>query len=157
TARGQLERRELVLVLLHAEGLVGLGEAAALSLRRGDPIWSIVRELESIGPGPDGRLQQAASLSPPARAALEIALLDLRAKLAGEPAWRTLGAEAARPIACNATLTAAAPDQVAQQALSWAERGFETFKLKVGMGGDVEQVAAARRALPSGAKVRVDA
>jgi L-alanine-DL-glutamate epimerase-like enolase superfamily enzyme len=157
TARGRLERRALVLVRLHAEGLVGLGETAALSLRGGDPLASIVRELESIRPGPDGCLQQPTSLSRPARAALEIALLDLRAKLAGEPAWRTLGAEAARPLTCNATLTAGTPGEVTRQARAWAERGFETFKLKAGMDGDVAQVAAARRALPSGATLRVDA
>ena len=157
TARGHLERRELVLVRVHAGGLVGLGEAAALSLRGGDPLGQIVCELESARPLPEGGLEKPAGISPPALAALAIALLDLEAKLAGEPAWRILGADAARPIECNATLTAGPPEEVARQARAWAERGFETFKLKVGMDSDVEQVAAARRALPGDARLRVDA
>jgi L-alanine-DL-glutamate epimerase-like enolase superfamily enzyme len=41
--------------------------------------------------------------------------------------------------------------------VAWAERGFKTFKLKVGMDGDVEQVRAARQALPDDALLRVDA
>jgi o-succinylbenzoate synthase len=157
SAQGRLERRELVLVRLHAGGLVGLGEAASLSLRGGDPLELIVRELESARPLPDGGLEKPAAISLPALAALEIASLDLRAKLAGEPAWRTLGADTARPIACNATLTAGSPEQVVRQARAWAEQGFRTYKLKVGMEGDVEQVEAARRAVPADARLRVDA
>ena len=46
---------------------------------------------------------------------------------------------------------------VAAQALAWAERGFRSFKLKVGMEGDVEQVSAARGAVGPEARLRVDA
>lgn len=149
TARGRLKRRELVLVKLHSDGLVGLGETTALSLRGGEAVPRIVEELRSFQAGDD--------LSFEARAALAIAQLDRAGKAAGEPAWRTLGAKAARPVECNATLSAGAPEDVARQAAMWAELGFTTFKLKVGMDGDVEQVAAARAALPADAKLRVDA
>src|SRR5437667_11972801 len=81
TARGRLGRRELVLVRVHAGGLVGLGETAALSLRGGETLGAIVEELEAL---------EAAAVSPVARAAVEIALLDLAGKAAGEPAWRVL-------------------------------------------------------------------
>jgi L-Ala-D/L-Glu epimerase len=148
TARGRLERRELVLVRVHAGGIVGLGETAALSLRGGETLGAIVEELETL---------ETAAVSRVTRAAVEIALLDLAGKAAGEPAWRLLGADAARPLECNATLTAGAPADVAGQAREWAERGFGTFKLKVGMDGDVAQVAAAREALPADAALRVDA
>ena len=39
------------------------------------------------------------------------------------------------------------PGAVADNAREWAARGFETFKLKVGMEGDVEQVPAVREAV----------
>ena len=39
----------------------------------------------------------------------------------------------------------------------WAARGFETFKLKVGMDGDVAQVLAVREAVGPRAQIRVDA
>src|SRR5919197_5212364 len=48
TARGRLERRELVLVKLHADGLVGLGETAPLSLRGGDSLARIVEDLRAF-------------------------------------------------------------------------------------------------------------
>jgi L-Ala-D/L-Glu epimerase / N-acetyl-D-glutamate racemase len=168
TARGHLERRELVLVRVHAEGLVGLGETAALVLRGGDPLARIVADLERCSQllertdleprrwaDPMARLRPG--VATPATAAVEIALLDLAGKAAGEPAWRVLGAKEAAPLECNATLTAGTPDDVARQALEWAARSFETFKLKVGIEGDVEQVGAAREALGPEATLRVDA
>jgi len=148
TARGRLARRELVLVRAHSGGLVGLGETAPLSLRGGEPLAAIVADLEQNG---------ADAVSLPARAAIEIALLDLAGQAAGQPAWRVLGASEARPVECNATLTAGPPDEVAEQARIWATRGFRTFKLKCGMDGDVEQAAAVRAALDPDARLRVDA
>jgi L-alanine-DL-glutamate epimerase-like enolase superfamily enzyme len=149
TARGRLERRELVLVRAHAGGLVGLGETTSLSLRGGRALALVVEELERFGEG--------SRLSNEAAAAVAIARLDLAGKAAGEPAWRTLGAASARPVECNATLTAGEPDDVVRQAAGWLERGFRSFKLKVGMDGDVAQVAAARAALPDHVRLRVDA
>jgi L-alanine-DL-glutamate epimerase-like enolase superfamily enzyme len=158
TVRGRLERRELVLVRLHADGIVALGETTSLSLRGGDGLDAIVQELRSVRPDQfEGDERSRSGLSTEARAALEIALLDLAGKVAGEPAWKMLGAEAVRPIECNATLTAGAPADVAAQARAWAARGFKTFKLKVGIEGDVAQVVAARQALQGDAKLRVDA
>jgi L-alanine-DL-glutamate epimerase-like enolase superfamily enzyme len=168
TARGRLERRELVLVRIHAEGLAGLGEAVPLALRGGDSLAGIVADLERNGVLlADAEVDPAfwarptalllAGTSTQAAAAIEIALLDLAGKVAGDPAWRLLGAPDARPLRCNATLTAGKPEEVARQGLAWAERGFDTFKLKVGMAGDVEQVLATRDAVGPGARLRVDA
>jgi L-alanine-DL-glutamate epimerase-like enolase superfamily enzyme len=96
-------------------------------------------------------------LPPPAAAAIEMALFDLAAKAAGEPLWRLLGAESAEPVRCNATLVAGAPEEVARSARAWADLGFTTFKLKLGVGEDLNQVEAVRAALGPGARIRVDA
>lgn len=58
---------------------------------------------------------------------------------------------------CNATLVAGEPEAVAEDALAWAEQGFETFKLKLGAGDDIGQVRAVREALGPAALIRVDA
>jgi O-succinylbenzoate synthase len=39
----------------------------------------------------------------------------------------------------------------------WSAEGFRTFKLKVGLPGDIAQVAAARSMLGSDARIRIDA
>ena len=153
TARGRLERREMVLLRLRGEdGHEGLGEAVPLSLRGGgSSLGEVRRELEdSAGEPHEG-------LSPPARAAVEVARLDLEARRLGVPLWRALGAESAAPVICNATLVAGPPTAVAADAERWAARGFSTFKLKVGVPGDVGQVQAVREALGHEARIRVDA
>jgi muconate cycloisomerase len=169
TARGRLERREMVLVRLRTdEGLEGLGEAVPLSLRGGVALEDVVAEIrERVAPqlvGIDldaespGQVESiAAGLSAPAAAAIDVARLDLAAKLVSLPLWRALGAKEAQPVACNATLVAGPPAAVAADADRWAERGFGTFKLKVGVPGDVGQVAAVRDAVGPRARLRVDA
>jgi L-alanine-DL-glutamate epimerase-like enolase superfamily enzyme len=168
TARGRLERRDMVLVRLRTdEGIEGFGEAVATSLRGGAAASTLAREIDQsaapqltgldpnaypLPPGWSGR-----GLSTPARAAVEVARLDLAAKLAQMPLWRLLGAEACQPVSCNATLVAGPPRAVAADAERWAARGFETFKLKVGVPGDVGQVEAVRHAVGPTARLRVDA
>src|SRR4029077_20298282 len=52
TARGRLDRREMVLLRLRTEeGPVGLGEAVPLSLRGGTSLAEVVRELEELAAG----------------------------------------------------------------------------------------------------------
>ncbi len=168
TARGRLERRELVLVRLRTDqGIEGFGEAVPLSLRGGPDVSSIEREIRRIAERgfmevepADGEAIAGAipkELGNETRAAIEMALLDLAAKRAGVSAWSLLGAESAEPIPCNATLAAGLPDAVAQDAGRWAERGFSTFKLKVGVPGDLAQVKAVRDAVGPDARIRVDA
>ncbi len=94
TARGRLERREMVLVRMRSdEGLEGLGEAVAMSLRGGADATALAREIEEqaspaltgIDPhmDPPATEWSAAGLSPAVRAAAEVARLDLVAKLSG--------------------------------------------------------------------------
>jgi o-succinylbenzoate synthase len=171
TARGRLDRRELLLVRLRTEeGDTAFGEAAPLSLRGGPGLDDIARDLsERCRPLLEGgridpqdwaapaRACAKAGISPQTLAAVEIAMLDLAGKLTERPAWKVLGAERAGAVPCNATLAAGGPQAVAERARSWAALGFRTFKLKVGVNGDLEQVAAVREALGAEARIRVDA
>jgi o-succinylbenzoate synthase len=159
TARGRIERREMVLLRLRSDdGLVGLGEAVPLSLRGGAGLARVVAELKQLGERTsldEATLRSdALALSPPARCAALTALLDLRGRRAAEES-PTLGAPA--PVECNATLVAGDPSAVAADAEGWAAEGFSTFKLKLGAGDDVGQVRAVREAVGVEAKIRVDA
>jgi o-succinylbenzoate synthase len=160
TARGRLDRREMVLLRLRADdGLVGLGEAVPLSLRGGTALVQVVAELEQIGERnllDEATLQSdALGLSAPARCAALTALLDLRGRRAA--AQRSAGPAETEGIECNATLVAGEPTAVAAEATNWAEDGFTTFKLKLGGGDDFAQVFAVREAVGPRARIRVDA
>jgi len=160
TARGRLDRREMVLLRLHSDdGLVGLGEAVPLSLRGGGSLARVVEELERLGERDsldEATLRSdAVGLSAPTRCAALTALLDLRGRrAAAEGSAAGVEAEA---IECNATLVAGEPAAVAAEAARWAEDGFNTFKLKLGTSDDFGQVFAVREAVGPRGRIRVDA
>jgi L-alanine-DL-glutamate epimerase-like enolase superfamily enzyme len=170
TARGELRDRQLILVRIRGEGLEGLGETASLSLRGGVGIEKIADEIrERCWPALlDGRVDPARIWSAIARcrnrgasaqalAAVDIAVHDLVGRATGDPVWRLLGATEASPVVCNATLPAANPAETRRLAEEWRSQGFRTFKLKVGLAGDVTQVATLRQALGPEVAIRVDA
>lgn len=163
TARGVLQRREMVLLRVRDEdGVVGLGEAVPLALRGGIWLTEVVRELEGWA-----EAREVTELSAPARCAIATALMDLRGRRATGSAPAGAPTEA---VPCNATLVAGAPEEVAAQALRWSQDGFTTFKLKLGAESakirvqhafsrtrDVSTVRAVREALGAEARIRVDA
>jgi muconate cycloisomerase len=160
TARGRLDRREMVLLRLRSEdGLTGLGEAVPLSLRGGPELGRVVEELQLFETldvwEEEALIGGGASLSAPARCALLTALLDLRGRRAAAAVSPVAGEP--EPLPCNATLVADEPEAVAEDAVRWAKDGFTTFKLKLGIGEDVGQVRAVRRAVGPQAKIRIDA
>ncbi|HEX5983992.1 MAG TPA: mandelate racemase/muconate lactonizing enzyme family protein [Solirubrobacterales bacterium] len=164
TARGVLQRREMVLLRIRDEdGVVGLGEAVPLALRGGVRLTEVVQELEEWA-----EHRRDEGLSAPARCAVAVARMDLLGRRAAGSAAVTGSTEA---VPCNATLVAGPPNEVAVQAERWAEDGFSTFKLKLGAesardrrigdlartrDSDVEQVRAVREALGPEARIRVD-
>jgi L-alanine-DL-glutamate epimerase-like enolase superfamily enzyme len=170
TARGELRNRKLILIRIRGEGVEGLGETAALSLRGGVDIGQIAAEIrERCWPALlDGGVEperiwsaiarcRNRGASPQALAAVDIALHDLVGTASRDPVWRLLGAGEAAPVVCNATLPAANPAATRVMAQEWHEQGFRTFKLKVGLAGDVTQVATVRQTLGAEVAIRVDA
>lgn len=177
TARGVLDRREMVLLRLRTDsGLEGLGEAVPLSLRGDRSLQEVEQairdgaarlvnlDLDAAAEDPLGfavatmvELTASGRLDPAAAAALESALFDLVAKAAGQPVWQLLNATEAGRVECNATLTAGEPEAVAAQAREWAVEGFATFKVKLGArDDDAATVGAVRAAVGSDARIRVD-
>jgi o-succinylbenzoate synthase len=144
TASAVITRRELVLLRLEAsDGSVGHGEAAPFEPYDGVPLE---RALAALSGG--------AGLRPPqARAAEEVARLDLEARADGRP----LAEPQRDSLPVNMTLPAGPPDEAAAAAREGLGRGFACFKLKVGMPDDAERVAAVREAVGPWPALRVDA
>ncbi|HET7443657.1 MAG TPA: mandelate racemase/muconate lactonizing enzyme family protein [Solirubrobacterales bacterium] len=186
SANGTLTEREMVLLRVRdEEGRIGLGEAVPLSLRGGVTIERVVEDLRRLGDGevldralarldeedgfdPEGdRFDGDEELSLPARCAVQTALMDLveRRQADPPPPEPRIGPTVAvvgyrhdpGPVPCNATLVAGEPSAVAEDALRWREEGFETFKVKVGVGEDVARVQALREAVGAECSIRVDA
>ncbi len=158
TARGSLDRRQIVLLRIRCEdGLTGLGEGVPMSLRGGDSLDVVVGDLENWGARALAGEQGLAGMCPPARIAAATALADSESARLGVPLHELLRPGAA-PVAieCNATLTAGTPAEVLRQAEAWAGDGFTVFKLKLGAGDDLGQVEAVRKGLGETVKIRID-
>ncbi len=93
--------------------------------------------------------------------AVDVALWDLKAKLAGEPLWRLLGGHDPRVEVYAGGIDLDLPlDQLREQTRANLERGFRAIKIKVGrdrLGEDVERVAAMRELLGEDIPLMVDA
>lgn len=99
-----------------------------------------------------------------ALSAIDIALWDLKGKIAGLPVCRLLGGNLTRvPVYASGGWTSYADDQLVDEMKSMVERGFTHIKMKVGFGGgtqpnrDVERVRKVRDAVGPDIRILVDA
>ncbi len=93
-----------------------------------------------------------------AKAAVEMAALDLQGRALGVPVHGLLGGALRDEVGLNAWIGAVPPDQAAREASAWMSRGFRTAKIKVAGATDegVERVAAVRAAVGDRLALRVD-
>jgi L-Ala-D/L-Glu epimerase len=144
TSSGVVSERELLLLRLEGgDGTVGWGEAAPFEPYDGVPLERAIAALSGGG----GRRP------PQARAAEEIARLDLEARQEGRP----LADPVREALPVNMTLSAGPPAEVAEQARDGLRAGYACFKVKVGLPDDAERVAAVRQAVGPWPALRVDA
>ena len=144
TAAGVVSARELVVLRLEAsDGTVGWGEAAPFEPYDGVPLERAIAALSGGG----GRRP------PQARAAEEIARLDLEARQEERP----LAEPVRDALPVNLTLPAGPPSEVAERAREGLRAGYACFKVKVGLPEDSERVAAVREAVGPWPALRVDA
>jgi o-succinylbenzoate synthase len=172
TAAGTIETRSGVLVWISEGGEtgsdapVGVGEATPL------PGWTeslaacraaVGRALDRLETdGPEAALAEASG-TPAARHGVSLALLDLRARVAGVPLYRQLSEgtpETVSSVPVNATVGDGRIMETVGAALEAVRAGFGTLKLKVGtreIAIDAGRVEAIRSEVSDDLRLRVDA
>ncbi len=144
TSGGVVSARELLLLRLEArDGTVGYGEAAPFEPYDGVPLERAAAALTGGG----GRRP------PQARAAEEIARLDLHARQEERP----LAEPRKDSLPVNMTLAGGPAEEVAERARAGMGEGYACFKLKVGLPDDAERVTAVREAIGPWPALRLDA
>ncbi|HYD97935.1 MAG TPA: N-acetyl-D-Glu racemase DgcA [Alphaproteobacteria bacterium] len=156
-SRGSKTSAEVVVAELRDGDLVGRGECVPYR-RYGETVEGVVAEIEHLIPkvaaGLDRLALQAALPSGAARNAVDCAFWDLEAKRAGRRVWELAGLPAPGTVTTAFTISLGPVEQMAADAAKAAHRPL--LKLKVGGEGDIERVAAVRRAAPN-SRLIVDA
>jgi len=158
TSHGAADEKELVIAAIGG----GLGEASPVSYY-GESIDTIksylskakaaigddLYRLEDI----NERLNKVAANNGAAKAAIDIAIHDAIGKQLNMPVYKLLGITPRDDIATSYTISINSPDNMKRQ--TEANPGYRVYKVKVGVPGDIDMVAAVREA--TDAKIRVDA
>ena len=119
-------------------------DQARIELANSDPM-----ELETLGK----KLDSIAAWNYSAKAAVDIAMHDLICKKLGIPIYKYFGITPRNDLATSFTISISDPDNMKKQTLQ--SPGYQVYKVKVGVPGDIEMVAAVRDATK--ARIRVDA
>ena len=171
TALRRVDSVEDVIVELHTDtGAVGYGEAPPTGVITGDTTGAIIGALKDhiiktiIGRDVDDfealtdSVQKCIIHNSSAKAAVDMALWDLYGQLYNIPVYKLLGGSKDK-IVTDITISVNIPEEMARDAITAINRGYDTLKVKVGVNPklDVERLSAIRNAIGSRAKLRIDA
>ncbi|MEL6690943.1 MAG: N-acetyl-D-Glu racemase DgcA [Pseudomonadota bacterium] len=152
-ARGSKTAADVVSVEVSRGGHVGRGECVPYA-RYGETLASVQAEIEGLGDDIDRAALAAALPGGAARNAVDCALWDLEAKIAGKRAWELAGLSKPGPEVTAYTLSLDTPEKMEAQARVNAARPL--LKIKLGTPDDMPRLEAVRRGAPEAAII-VDA
>lgn len=169
----------MIVRIFDGEGRVGIGEASVTSVWSGETQAGAIALIHDVlapllmGADPfdiewiEHRLDRAAFANSFAKAALEMALLDLQGQQLGLPVHKLIGGRTADPsrastgIRLKFVVGAVEPEVAARRALRMVERGWSAIKVKIGRDRnpqiDVDRLQAVRRAIGPNVWLSVDA
>lgn len=173
---GNAQKRDVIVVRVRtSEGIVGYGEAhpgrspGAVASLVNNTLGPLVKGLDACDTvGVWSRVQRMqlsshglGAASAIALSGIDIALWDVRGKVAGMPLYRLLGGSRRRikAYAGGVALGYQEPSALAEEAAGHVARGYRAVKLRVGdtVERDLERVRAVRLALGAGIEILVDA
>ena len=165
---------DLIVRITADDGTCGFGEAPPTAVITGDTKESIEAAIRGyIAPAIRGMelgsadalacvmeaMEKSMAKNTSAKAAIDIALYDLSARLQGKPLCEILGENPRSRIETDITISVNEPEEMAQDSLRAVRNGFGILKVKVGKGGakDVERIRLIREAVGPDTVIRVDA
>ncbi len=158
-ARGDSDTRQVLMVELEHEGLVGRGEAAPIA-RYGQDTASAARAAERMVARIDNprafdsaAARAAVAGEPAAEAAVDMALRDLAGKRLGTPLYELLGIDPSSMPFTSFTIGMDTPEIVEQKVREAS--GFEVLKVKMGSDDDRQVLETVRGMVDC--PIRVDA
>ncbi len=154
-------------VFVHVGDLVGQGCAAPSEVTK-ESVLTVTNAMQALAKGLRGfeflkplevaeRMDRIVPGNPSAKTAIDIAVHDVLARIAGVPLFRYLGGSVDR-MPTDMTIGIMPTPAAVDRARRWVSHGFRALKLKVGSnpGSDLERVRAIRAAVGPSVELRVD-
>ncbi len=165
------QAQTLIVRITDRDGRIGWGEAAAAPSMTGETPESMVAAVGYLAPHLEGlEVDDPAAVlglmdnrmygNHGAKAAMEIALVDLAGKVENLPAHELLGGEVRKEIVMLTMVAGSDPDRELDNTRRQLEDGFTAFKVKVGSRSchrDLERVAAVRAVAGNEVTISADA
>jgi L-alanine-DL-glutamate epimerase-like enolase superfamily enzyme len=151
------------------EGLYGIGEGSPATFVTGETADSVIGAIEHFKPNLIGldplAIEQVHTVmdrllvrNGSAKAAIDIALYDIKGKMMKQPLYKVLGG-AVNQLETDITIGIDKPDVMAAEAKEIVARGFKYIKVKAGLDPDVDiqVIKLIRETVGSGIHIKVDA
>lgn len=152
-SRGSKTHAHVLTVRITRGGVTGWGECVPYA-RYGESLESVTAQIESLPEGITRAALQSALAPGAARNAVDCALWDLEAKLAGQRVWQLAGLPEPGPKVATYTLSLDTPEAMRTMAASHAHR--PVLKIKLGTPDDMPRLEAVRQGAPL-SKILIDA
>lgn len=160
----------VIIKVMTDEGIYGLGEAAPFSPVTGETVDSVISTLNMFKEGLIGMdpleiekihvlMDRLITGNSSAKAAIDIALFDIKGKVMGQPLYKILGGYDNK-IQTDMTIGIDTPENMAKEAKERVENdGFRILKIKAGINPDedIKALQLIREAVGNDIRLRVDA
>ncbi len=166
-ARGSSDVAETAWVFIHAGGTTGQGCGAPSEVTH-ETLLTMTESLKTFVKGLRGfefhqpqdiidRMDKLVPGNPAAKAAMDIAIFDLAAQVAGVPLYRYLGGSRDRMIT-DCTIGIMSTGDAVAHAKRYVQEGFRALKVKIGtdLQADLDRLQAIRTAVGDQIEIRID-
>ena len=166
-ARGSSDVAPNLFVSVHSGGVVGSGSGAPSEVTK-ETLLTMKEAMKTILRGLTGydfrtprevvdRVDRILPGNPAVKAAFDIAIHDLAARIAGQPLHEYLGGTRDR-MPTDMTIGIMSTPEAVPRARRWTQEGFRALKVKVGadVQADLERLRAIRGAAGPNVELRVD-
>ncbi len=166
-ARGSSDVAETAWVFVHSGGLVGQGCGAPSEVTH-ETLLTMNETLKTLVKGLRGldfhqpqdaieRMDKMVPGNPAAKAAMDMAMFDLAAQVAGVPLYKFLGGKRDRMVT-DITIGIMPTLEAVAHAKEWVQQGFRALKVKIGTNprSDLDRLFAIRTAVGSKIELRID-
>ena len=158
TSHGSITERSVILLGLKDEkGTWGYGESSPLKGFSNENINDVEKILAEWG---KTKNEQSLTGSLTAKAAVDCAFLDLKAKNTGLPLHKFMNSKSLKEFPVSQLILGENPEELASNALKATEAGYKTLKIKVGTSSeeiDYKRLKAVRETVGQEIAIRIDA